>query len=135
MTEIKFLRNPPGALGSQSFTAKLDAASAAIVSSPPAQPAQGAAGPAQPLWAAGAMCGSCANWYPPVITRTAATPQGSPAALDLNVTERDVHEALQDNDVISIESTTNHLALNFASASIISIDKSPVSTASLRTRG
>lgn len=123
--EIKFLRNPPGALGSQSFTAKLDAASAAIVGSPPNVVHTGGHG--------GHLCGSCSNWYPPVITRTAATPQGSPAALDLNTTDRDVLDALDHQD-IDEASSMSHLALNFVSASIVSIDKTPVRCTSARAQ-
>lgn len=64
-TEIKLLTNPPGALASQSFSAKLDQ----VINSPPCHLLGNAAG---------RLGGSC-NWPggpTPRITHTAATPQG-----------------------------------------------------------
>ncbi|KAI1303751.1 Voltage-dependent T-type calcium channel subunit alpha-1H [Halotydeus destructor] len=100
--EIQFLSNPPGALGSQSFNAKLDA----IINSPPTE---------------GGTLGS-ASWYPPRITHTAATPQGSPHAMDMQTRCLSALDSY-DNSVFS---SPARLALQFVShPSIISIDKSP----------
>ncbi|RWS11836.1 voltage-dependent T-type calcium channel subunit alpha-1G-like protein, partial [Dinothrombium tinctorium] len=95
--ELRLLTNPPGAL-SASFSNKLDLASAAITSPPN-------------------HSSGVDNffWYPPIITHTAATPQGSPLAGELG------HKFLSS----ALISSSSQLALNFHSASIVSIDKTP----------
>ncbi|RWS29033.1 voltage-dependent T-type calcium channel subunit alpha-1G-like protein, partial [Leptotrombidium deliense] len=100
---LRFLSNPPGALSS-SFSCKLDAASA-LINSPP-------------IYSSGTGVGLAIDhsvWFPPIITHTAATPQGSPLATDSS------HKFLSS----ALIAASSQLALNFHSASIISIDKTP----------
>lgn len=91
-------------------------------------------------------------WYPPIITHTAATPQGSPLATDTACSSKrsETPASLSSGGRLSLSSSpdcltagtpqslftvvtrgqvrgSKQLSLNFPSASILSIDKTPVS--------
>lgn len=89
-------------------------------------------------------------WYPPIITHTAATPQGSPLATDTACSSKrsETPASMSSGGRLSLSSSPDclsavppnvctlvsrtgpahqQLCLNFPSASILSIDKTPVS--------